>query len=99
MKGLIPRDKVTLQEQLGWQKPLKYRGDMLDAVCAQTLSQQTSMQELIRNCIFEKLQGLPSLMASARLLNLNGVKHPRSVLLPSHNEAQVQDLIDSYFYF
>lgn len=55
MKGLIPRDKVTPQEQLGWQKTLKCRGGMFDVVFAQTLSQLSSLQELIKNCTFEEL--------------------------------------------
>jgi len=76
MKGLIPRDKVTPQEQLGWQKTLKYRGGMFDAVFTQTLSQQRSLQELIKNCTLEELQGLLSLTADTRLLYLSGVKGP-----------------------
>lgn len=75
---------------MGWQKTLKYRGGMFDAVFTQTLSQQSSLQELIKNCMLEELQGLLSLTAGTRLLELSGDFTPRSALPSFHGKVQTQ---------
>lgn len=49
---------------------------MFNAVFAQTLSQQSSLQELIKNSTLEELQGLLSLPAGTRLLYLSPAEVP-----------------------
>lgn len=61
---------------------------MFDAVFTQTLSQQSSLQELIKNCMLEELQGLLSPFAGTRLLYLSGVKCPIPALPSFHGEVQ-----------